>query len=55
MKTTSQAVKTAKQFSRLYAKVMRETRKRNRNSERISELKREAALVSERLVRLMAW
>ena len=55
MKTTSQAVQTAKQFSRLYAKVMRETRKRNPNSQRISQLKSEAAKVSTRLRRLMAW
>ena len=55
MKTTSQAVETARQFDRLYVQVMCETRKRNPSSQRIDQLKRDAAKVSTRLQRLMGW
>ena len=55
MKTTSQAVQTARQFSRLYAKVLRENRKRHPDSQRIAQWKREAVKVSTRLRALMAW
>ena len=55
MKITKEAIRTAQRFDRLYVQVMRETRKRNPNSQRISQLKSEAAKVSTRLRRLMAW
>ena len=55
MKTTSQAVEAARQFSRLYVQVMCETRKRNSSSQRISKLKRDAVKVSARLRALMSW
>ncbi len=55
MKTTSQAVETARQFTRMYVQVMRETSKRNANGQRIGQWKRDAAKVSKRLRRLMKW
>lgn len=55
MKTTSEAIKTARQFDRLYVQVMRERRKRNPDQQRISRLSRDAAKVSTRLRRLMGW
>ena len=55
MKTTAEAIEVARQFDRLYVQVMRELRRRNPSSQRISQLKRDAAKVSTRLRRLMAW
>ncbi len=52
---TNEAIEVARQFDRLYAKVMRERRKRNPSSQRISQLKRDAAKVSKRLRRLTGW
>ena len=55
MKTTSQAVETARQFDRLYVQVMREKRKHNPDQQRMAQLKRDAGKVSKRLRRLMGW
>ena len=55
MKITNEAVETARQCDRLYAQVMRETRKRHPDGQRIDQLKRDAAKVSTRLRRLMGW
>ncbi len=55
MKTTNEAIETARQFDRLYAQVMRELQKRNPDQQRIGQLRREAAKVSTRLRRLMGW
>ena len=52
---TSKAISVARQFDRLYVQVMRETRKRNPDHQRIGQLRREAAKVSTRLRRLMGW
>ena len=52
---TNEAIEVARQFDRLYAKVMRERRKRNPSSERIDQLKSKAVKVSTRLRRLMGW
>ncbi len=50
-----EAIETAKQWDKLYAQVMREKRKRNPNSQRISQLSRDARKVSARLKKLMGW
>ena len=50
-----EAISVARQFDRLYVQVMRETRKRHPDSQRIGQLRREAAKVSTRLRRLMGW
>ncbi len=55
MKTTNQAVETARQFDRLYVQVMLERRKQNPDYRRIAELKRDGAKLSKRLRRLMNW
>ncbi len=55
MEITNQVVETARQFDRLYAQVMRELRKRNPDSQRISQLSRDARMVSARLKKLMGW
>lgn len=55
MKTTAEAIEVARQFDRLYVQVMRERNKRHPDSQRISQLKRDAAKVSTRLRRLMGW
>lgn len=55
MKTTKEAISVARQFNNLYVQVMRETRKRNPDSQRIAQWKREAIKVSARLRVLMAW
>lgn len=55
MKTTSQAVQTARQFNRLYVQSMRERRKRNPSSQRLGQLRRDAAKTSKLLRRLMGW
>ena len=52
---TNEAIEVARQFDRLYAKVMRERRKRNPDSQRIDQLRREAVKVSTRLRQLMGW
>lgn len=52
---TNEAIEVARQFDRLYAKVMRERRKRHPDTRRISQLKRDADKVSTRLRRLMGW
>ena len=50
-----EAIEVARQFDRLYVQVMRETSKRNPNSQRIGQLKRDAAKISTRLRVLMGW
>ncbi len=55
MKITNEAIETARQFDRLYVQVKRELRKRNPSSQRISQLKRDAAKVSTRLRKIMNW
>ena len=55
MKTMNEAISVARQFDRLYVQVMRERRKRHPNSQRISQLSRDARKVSARLKKLMGW
>ncbi len=55
MKITKEAIRTAQRFDRLYVQTMREMRKRNPDSQRMSQLRRDAAKVSTRLRRLMEW
>ncbi len=51
----NEAISVARRFNQLYVQTMRETRKRNPNSKRVSQLKNEAVKVSTRLRRLMGW
>ena len=55
MKTTNEAIESARQFDKLFAQVKRERSKRHPDHDEIERLKRRAAKTSKQLRRLMAW
>ncbi len=55
MKTTNEAIETARQFDKLFAQVRRERSKRHPDHDKIERFKRRAVKTSKRLRRLMGW
>ncbi len=55
MKTTNEAIETARQFDKLFAQVKRESSKRHPDHDKIEQLKRHAVKTSKQLRRLMGW